>query len=107
MQIIVSPKLTAIFQSVNAVGDTPALIYSDLISPMFVAQSFDRCLRTFIYSTLSGEHIYKNVQYVPVEKQMTTDIRIEVLNLMYNRMKFKSSKTPSKVVLHFRRVPAW
>ena len=49
-------------------------------------------------------YIYNDVYYVPVEKRMFRDIRIEILNLTGEKVAFEDSKTPLKVVLHFRRV---
>jgi len=71
-----------------------------LISPQYMGRAQVRCMRTFIYSSLSGQH-------VPGEKRTFKSIRIEILQLMGKPVEFKSITTPSKVVLHFRRVSPW
>jgi len=48
-------------KSVKFVGDTTALMYCDVISPQYVGKSLVRCLRTFIYPTLYGEHVYDHI----------------------------------------------
>jgi hypothetical protein len=40
---------------------------------------------------------------MPVEKGTFQDLRIEILTTTGERVKFKDSTSPSKVVLHFRR----
>jgi len=66
-----------------------------------------RFLRTFNTTwpaDYDTENIFDNVHYVPVQKRMFRDIRVEILNLSGERFAFKDIKTPLKVVLHFRRV---
>jgi len=95
------------FKSTTVVGDTTGLIYCYLIPPQYVGRALVRCMRTFIYPSLSGEHLFDNVYYLPVEKRTFKSIRIEILQLTGKPVEFKSRTTPSKVVLHFRRVYAW
>jgi len=94
--------------STMPVGDnTNALEYGDLIAPQFIGTDMVRFLRAFNTTwpaDYDTENLYDNVCYVPVEKRMFRDIRIEILNLTGERVAFKDSKTPLKVVLHFRRV---
>jgi len=90
------------------VGDnTDALVYSDLIAPQFIGTNMVRFFRTFNTTWTANydtEYIFDNVHYVPVEKRMFRDVRIEILNLSGERVAFKDSKTNFNVVLHFRRV---
>jgi hypothetical protein len=94
--------------STMPVGDnTNALVYCDLISPQFIGTDMVRFLRAFNTTwpvDYDTEYLYDNVYYVPVEKRMFRDIRIEILNLSGERVASKDSKTPLKVVLYFRRV---
>jgi len=94
--------------STMPVGDnTNAFVYCDLIAPQFIGTDMVRFLRAFNTTwpaDYDTEYLYDNVYYVPVEKTMFRDIRIEILNLTGERVAFKDSKTPLKVVLHFRRV---
>jgi hypothetical protein len=50
------------------------------------------------------EHIFENIHYIPVEKRLFKDVRIELLTLDALRVEFDDSKTPLGVVLHFRRI---
>jgi len=101
------PNIVGTFKQKTVVGDTTGLIYCDLISPQYVGRALDRSMRTFIYPSLSGQHVFDNVYYLPVEKRMFKSIRIDILQLTGKPVDFKSTTTPSKVVLHFRRVSRW
>jgi len=56
-EISYPPNHVGTLKSVNVVGDTTVLVYTDVISPQYVGRVLVRCLRTFIYPTLHGEHI--------------------------------------------------
>jgi len=101
------PNSVGTFKHTTVVGDTKDLIYCDLISPQYVGRALVRCMRTFIYPSLSGQHVFDNVYNLPVEKRTFKSIRIEILQLTGKPVEFKSSTTPSYVVLHFRRVSTW
>ena len=98
------PNSVGTFNPTLLVGDTTGLIYCDLISPQYVGKFLVRCLRTFIYPDFYAQHIYDNVYYMPDEKRTFKNIRIEILQLSGKPVPFKSSKTPSMVVLHFKHV---
>jgi len=97
------PNNVGTFKPTLLVDDTTGLIYCDLISPQYVGSVLVRCLRTFIYPDYYSQHIFENVHYMPVEKRTFKNIRIEILQMTGKPVPFKSSKTPSMVVLHFRR----
>jgi len=97
------PNNVGTFKPTLIVGDTTGLIYCDLISPQYVGSVVVRCLRTFIYSDFYAQHFLDNVYSMPVEKRTFKNIRIEILQSTGKPVPFKSSKTPSMVVLHFRR----
>jgi hypothetical protein len=85
-------------------NNTNALVYSDLIAPQFIGTDMVRFLRAFNTTwpdNYYAEYIYNNVYYVPVEKRMFRNIRIEIINLTGERVAFEDSKTPLKVVFHF------
>jgi len=87
--------------------NTDAVVYCDLIAPQLIGTTMVRFLRTFniiVPEDYGVEYQFKNVYYVPLEKRMFRDIRIEILNLAGKRVPFNDSQTPLKVVLHFRRV---
>jgi hypothetical protein len=96
--------------SLNTVDVTPcadkAMIYCNIISPKFVADSTVRCMRMF--PTTSCRHYeFRNVQYSPVEQRQFQFIRIEFLTLEGLHVPFEDSVTPTKVVLHFRKNYQW
>ena len=107
-EISCSPPLSiGTGKAVTVVGDTNVLLYCNLVSPQFVSDQTARVLRTFIHPSSHCEHKFTEVYYVPVEQRNFQDIRIEFLTLYGNRVKFKDSATPSKVVLHFRKNNRW
>ena len=65
---------------------------------------FFRTFNIIMPEDYGGEYQFENVYYLPVEKRMFRDIRIEILNLSGERVPFTDGKTPLKVVLHFRQV---
>ena len=105
-EISYPPNQVDTLKSVKVIGDTTALVCSDPISPQYVGKSLGRCLRPFIYPTVYGEHVYDYI-YLPVGKHTIKNIRIEILQLTGKPVEFTCSKTPTKIVLHFRRVSAW
>ena len=106
-EITCHPTNTGTFASVQVISANNALIYCDLISQQFVGSQYVRYLRTFIHPSTYCNNIFENVYYVPVEKRRFQDIRIEILRLSGERVVFKASDVPTKIVLHFRRVSAW
>jgi hypothetical protein len=94
--------------------DTNGLIYCDLTALQFVRHSKFRCLRTFIpptafcnevvQPTALCNEVFENLYYVPVEKRSFRYITILVVDTVGYPIAFPDSKTPAKVVLHFRRV---
>jgi len=77
--------------------NTHALVYCDLIAPQLIGTNMVRFLRTFNIITREDygfEYEFKNVYYVPVEKRMFRDIRIEILNLAGERVSFTDGQTP-------------
>jgi hypothetical protein len=98
------PPTVGTVKPIVIVGETPGLIYCDVIKPQLLGGHLARCLRTFIYPTVYCQHTFQNVYYMPVEKGTFQDIRIEISTADGRRIRFRDSKSPTKVVLHFRRV---
>jgi hypothetical protein len=94
------PVQEDIFRNVD---ESIALIYCDLITPQLLAGTLTRAFRTYSYSTKHSRYEFHNIYYLPVEKMSFSNVRIEILQLSGGRVPFKDSKTPSQVVLHFRR----
>jgi len=63
-----SPNIVGTLKSGKVVSGTTALVYCDVMSPQYVGKSLVRCLRTFIYPTMYGEHVYNYIYYFPVKK---------------------------------------
>jgi hypothetical protein len=89
------------------IAGTHILVYLDLIAPQYVGRQLVRCARTLMYPTNDGQHVFENVYNVPVEKRRFHTISAELLTVEGKRVSFEDSKTPSKLVLHFRRVSPW
>ena len=51
-----------------------------------------------------SEYLFEKVYYVPLQKKMFRDLRIEILNQLGELIPFNDSSIPLKAVLHFRRV---
>jgi len=101
------PPNLGVFVKKNApvvIGSETAFVYCDLIAPQIVGDSLVRCLRTYTFPSADCQYRFTNVYYMPLEKHTIQNIRIEVLTQQGKRVGFKSSTTPLKVVLHFRRV---
>ena len=92
------------FKHSIGVGDTLALIYCTLMDSQFVGEQMVACIRTYIYQTTFCNHVFKNVYYMPVKQRRFRNIRIKITDSVGKRIPFKVSKTPTKVVLHFRRL---
>ena len=88
----------------DVISSTNALIYCDLIKPQFVGKENVRLLCTIICPTQSRNHVFQNVYYLPVEKTLFQDRRIELRAADGEAATFEDSIIPKKVVLHFRRV---
>jgi len=91
----------AVFDVVSSIN---VLIYCDLITPQFVGTENVRLLRTIICPTQLGNHLFQNIYYLPVEKKLFQDIRIELREADGEPAAFEDSIIPTKVVLHFGRV---
>ena len=89
---------------VDVISTTNVLSYCDLITPQFVGTENVRILRTIICPTQLGNDLFQNVYYLPVERTLFQDIRIELRVSDGGPAAFEVSVIPTKVVLHFRRV---
>jgi hypothetical protein len=99
------PLKTGSYQpSLVVIGAKNILIYCDLISPQFVGENLIRCLRTYIAPSTECQHIFDHIYYMPVQKRIFQDMRIEILTMEGTRYAFHDSNHPTKIVLHFRRV---
>ena len=79
------------------------LVYYDLITPQMVGTESVRLLRT-ICPTQLGNHLFHNIYYLPVEKKLFQDTRIELRKASGEPAALEAGILPTKVVLHLRRV---
>ena len=106
-EISCPPPVVGTGLPLTTIGETHSLVYCNVISPQFIGDDLVRCLRSFIFPTTNCHHVFGEIFYVPVEKQRFQEIRIEFLTLEGKRVNFRDSKTPIKVVLHFRKNYQW
>jgi len=88
----------------DVISSTNVLIYCYLITPQVVGTENVRLLRTIICPTQLGNNLFKNIYYLPLERTLFQDIRIELRVSDGGPAAFEYSIIPTKVVLHFRRV---
>ena len=72
------PNSVGTFRHTTVFDDITGLIYCDLISPQYVGRALIRCMRTFIYPSLSGQHVFNNIYILPVENRTFKSIRTEI-----------------------------
>ena len=90
---------------IDAIGQRNVLIYCDLIAPQYVGDDSVRLLRTVTFTLSdSGRFNFKNVYYLPVEKRLFQDVRIEIKTLDGEPVPFLASEIPNKIVIHFWRI---
>jgi len=63
-----------------------------------------RLLRTIICPTQSGNHLFDNIYYLPVEKKLFQDIRIELREASGAPAALEAGIIRTNEVLYFRRV---
>ena len=92
---------------VTPIGSENVFVYSDVVAHQLVGSEIKSVLRTIIAPSAKDHHTFPNIYYLPVEKQVLTNIHIELAlgNDSRTIMFFDDvdDDTPSKVVLHFRR----
>jgi len=98
------PLRSGNIKPIDVIGENNVMVYCDLITPQFVGDDYVRCLRTFIHPSKSCDYAFHNIYYVPVEKRTFQDISILIKDINGKHIAFRSGTTPTKVVLHFRRV---
>jgi hypothetical protein len=100
------PPKVGLYEPLDIISSSIALIYCNMVSPQFVGNELVRCLRTFTFPSQICHRTYDNIYYVPVEKNIR-HIRIEVLTLAGKHVPFTDSRDPTICVLHFRRISGW
>lgn len=83
-------------------------IYTDIVKERYLADSMGRFLRIINIADdrqLSlRTHQFTHVEYVPLEHLQFESISILLADSQGNRIRFDSSKTPTYVMLHFRKM---
>ena len=47
----------------------PVFVYTDIVEPQLIGDSYVKCLRVIQFPSVTGHHIFTNIYYVPVEKR--------------------------------------
>lgn len=83
-------------------GDTePVYLYTDIIEPQLVGDSYVRSLRVIHFPNPQGQHYFVTPYYFPVEKNIIETISISLITKLGNFAKFEVSPEATIVVLHF------
>jgi len=101
------PPKPGTHQTFDIVGQSRALIYCNLIAPQFVGGHLVRCLRTITNPSQYCNYSFQNIHYVPVEKRLIRHIHIQIKTADGKTAAFPVGRSPSVIVLQFRRVPTW
>ena len=94
-------------QAFAVVGQYRALIYCKLITPQFVGVQLVRCLRTITIPSQYCDYKFTKIHYLPVEKSFIRHVHIQIKTADIKSAAFPDGRTPSVIVLHFRRIPTW
>ena len=89
---------------IDVITSINVLVYCDHITPQIVGRENVRLLRTIICPTQLGNHMFQNIYYLPIEKKLFQDIRIELRETNGEPAVLEASIIPTKVLLYFRRV---
>lgn len=57
----------------------PVFVYTDIVEPQLVGDSYVRCLRVVQFPAADGHHIFTDKYYVPVEKTSFNAVAVELL----------------------------
>ena len=101
------PPKPGTHQAFAVIGQSRALIYCNLITPQFVGGHLVRCLRTISIPSQYCDHKFTNIHYLPVEKRFVRHVHIQIKTADNKYAAFPDCRTPSVIVLHFRRIPTW
>ena len=107
LRIFLTPPQVGMIASHVVIGTTNAMVNCNLICQHFVGSKKIFCLRTFIHPTVYCNQVFENLYYLPLEHRTFPDVSTSVVDTSGKRVAFKDSKTPAKVVLHFRSVLRW
>ena len=89
---------------VDVISSVHVLVYCDLITPQMVGTECVRLLRINICLTQLGNHLFHIIYYLPVEKKLFQDIRIELREASGEPDALEAGVIPTNVVLYFRRL---
>lgn len=84
-----------------------ACVYSDFIKPQFIGNTLTRYLRILPMLNITRAQQsfrFKPIQYCPIDQKYLESISILIADLEGQNIKFKSSETPTYVLLHFKRM---
>jgi hypothetical protein len=81
----------------------PVYVYTDLIQPNYVGDSYVRLLTPLHFPSSTGYHRFDYPLYKPLETSYIESISIRIVTKSGGDVVFDDSVIPCLVVLHFRR----
>jgi len=84
----------------------PVYVYTDIIKPNLVGDSYVRLLTTLHFPSASGYHTFNFPLYKPVEQSYIESIAISLVTKTGENVVFEDSDIPCLVVLHFKKKPS-
>lgn len=81
----------------------PVFVYSDIISPQFVGDTYVKNLRVIQFPNPQGHHIFNPAYYFPIEKTSISSISIALRSEVGKPVRFETSPVPTIAILHFER----
>ena len=107
-EITYKPRQRLIVQGalVDVTGKVKVFVPYNLITPQRVRSELTRLLRTIITPSQLSQHLFPNIYYLPVERNDITSTHRQLSLVDHDRpivFLDDESRTPTKVVLHFRR----
>jgi len=99
-----SSKVTlTVRDNYDFVAPEPVYIYTDIIKPNLVGDSYVRLLRTLHFPTKTGNHRFDYPLYRPVEQSFIESIAIRLVTKTGEDVEFADSDIPCLVILHFKK----
>lgn len=89
-------------RSMDEIEETqPVFVYTDIIKPVLVGDTFVRRLRVIQFPSVTGHHVFDPPYYMPVEKSRIETISIALHSKTGSPVRFETSPIPTYAVLHF------
>jgi hypothetical protein len=93
----------AVNDNFNFVTPEPVYVYTDIIKPNLVGDSYVRLLASLHFPSETGYHRFDYPLYKPVEQPFIESIAIRLVTKTGENVMFEYSNIPCLVVLHFKK----